>query len=75
VFIDGRTELYGDEFFRYYLQTIRVGENWQQPLNEMDVDLVLLRRSSALATVLQVSPAWQEVYSDNLARVFVRNGD
>ena len=75
VFIDGRTELYGDNFFRYYLQTTRVGEDWQQPLDEMAVDVALLRRSSALATVLQVSGDWQEVYSDDLARVFVRNGD
>ncbi len=75
VFIDGRTELYGDDFFQYYLQTIRVGEDWQQPLDEMDVELVLLRRSSALATVLQVSADWQEVYNDDLARVFVRNDE
>lgn len=75
VFIDGRTELYGDNFFRSYLQTIRVTENWQEPLDEMDVELALLRRSSALATVLQVSPAWQEVYNDDLARVFVRNSE
>lgn len=75
VFIDGRTELYGNDFFLYYLQTIRVRENWQQPLDEMEVDLVLLRRSSALATVLQTSAAWQEVYSDDLACVFVRNDE
>ena len=75
VFIDGRTELYGNEFFLYYLQTIRVAEKWQQPLDEMAVDLVLLRRNSALATVLQVSADWQEVYSDDLARVFVRNDE
>jgi hypothetical protein len=75
VFIDGRTELYGDNFFRTYLQTLRVRENWQQPLDETAVDLILLRRNTALATVLQTSPSWQEVYSDDLARVFVRNGD
>jgi len=72
VFIDGRTELYGNDFFNTYLQTIRVRENWQQPLDEMNVDLVLLRHNSALATVLQVSQDWQEVYSDDLARIFVR---
>ena len=75
VFIDGRTELYGDDFFRYYLQTTRVQENWQRPLDEMNVDLALLRRSSALATVLQTSIDWQEVYSDDLARVFVRSDE
>jgi hypothetical protein len=75
VFIDGRTELYGNEFFNYYLQTTRVRENWQQPLDEMAVDLVLLRSNAALATVLRVSADWQEVYSDDLARVFVRNNE
>ncbi|MCP4417856.1 MAG: hypothetical protein GY805_14625 [Chloroflexi bacterium] len=75
VFIDGRTELYGNDFFLYYLQTIRVQENWQRPLDEMNVDLALLRHNSALATVLQTSLDWQEVYNDELARIFVRNGD
>jgi hypothetical protein len=75
VFIDGRTELYGDDFFRYYLQTIRVSENWQQPLDETAVNLILLRRNTALATVLQASSAWQEIYNDDLARVFIRNDE
>ncbi|MCB9007118.1 MAG: hypothetical protein H6656_07115 [Ardenticatenaceae bacterium] len=46
-----------------------MSENWQQPLDEMAVDVVPAAPQFCLATVLQVSGDWQEVYSDDLARV------
>jgi len=72
VFIDGRTELYGDPFFRDYLRTIRVYTGWERTLAEWDVETVLLQQDTALATLLEVSPAWETVYQDELAHIFVR---
>ena len=73
VFIDGRTELYGDDFFRTYLQTFKVLDGWERPLDEYDVDYILTDSSSALSTLLQTSDAWQAVFQDDKATVFVRN--
>ncbi|MFZ0547640.1 MAG: hypothetical protein WAM60_19490, partial [Candidatus Promineifilaceae bacterium] len=74
VFIDGRTELYGNDFFQSYLQTFEARHNWQEPLDEYDVETVLMPEDSALATVLTADDAWDEVYVDDQARIFRRVG-
>jgi hypothetical protein len=74
VFIDGRAELYGNDFFLYYLQTIRLSEQWRQPLDEWAIDYVLLKQNSPLATLLITSGEWREAYADQVARVFIRRG-
>ncbi len=72
VFVDGRADVYGDPFLFYYLQTFEVRDNWQEPLDEYDVKYVLMEKGSPLTTVLQTSDQWQEVYSDELAQIFMR---
>jgi hypothetical protein len=72
VFIDGRTELYGDAFFRDYLQTFQVREGWARPLDEYAVDTVLVDTGSPLATLLHTAAGWQEVYRDEIATIFTR---
>jgi hypothetical protein len=72
VFIDGRTELYGNEFFLSYLQAFEARQNWQEPLDAYEVETVVMPRNSALATVLTVSSDWEVVYLDDQARIFQR---
>jgi hypothetical protein len=72
VFIDGRTELYGDEFFLSYLQAFEARQNWEEPLDTYGVETVIMPRNSALATVLTASAGWGEVYADDQARIFER---
>jgi hypothetical protein len=75
VFIDGRTELYGDDFFLSYLQAFDARHNWREPLDEYGVETVIMPRNSALATVLTASEGWGEVYGDEQARIFQRFGE
>ncbi len=72
VFIDGRTELYGDEFFLSYLKAFEARGDWQEPLEAYDVETVIMPRNSALSTVLTASDGWEEVYGDGQARIFER---
>jgi hypothetical protein len=72
VFVDGRADVYGDDFLFYYRRTFEIGEDWQEPLNAFDVAYVLMERDSPLSVVLLQAEGWQEAYSDDLARVFVR---
>ena len=72
VFIDGRTEVYGDEFFLYYLQTEDLRANWREPLDDFAIDYVLLPLAHPLATLLQSSGEWQSIYRDDVAQVLTR---
>jgi hypothetical protein len=75
VFIDGRTELYGDDFFLSYLKAFEARQDWHEPLDDYEVETVIMPENSALATVLTVSEAWEEVYGDEQARIFRRVGE
>jgi len=72
VCVDGRADVYGDDFLSYYLKTFGLMEDWHQPLDDFDVAYVLLERSNPLATLLAASVQWREAYADGVARIFVR---
>ncbi len=72
VFIDGRADVYGDPFIEEYLRVYQLREGWSEPLASYDVELVLIDRASALSTVLNESHAWDRVYTDEIAAVFIR---
>ena len=74
VFIDGRADVYGDEFIDEYLQVYQLRETWQEPLDRYDVGVVLVDQGSALSTVLGESVDWIRVYADSQAVIFVRQG-
>lgn len=70
VFVDGRADVYG-EFLSEYLKTLGLSEDWTSPLDRFGVGYVLIERTSPLATLLTAA-RWRPVYSDGLARIFVR---
>lgn len=72
VFVDGRTDLYGDAFLQRYLQIAIGGDEWREGLDEYGVNLVLMERDSGLSRRLRDEPGWNEVYTDDTAAVFVR---
>jgi len=72
VFIDGRADVYGDEFFNQYSR-IYYGEALPaETLNQYRIGRVLIERDSVLATLLSVDAAWKTAYRDDLAVLFVR---
>jgi hypothetical protein len=74
VFVDGRTDLYGDDFLEDYIRAILGAEEWRQPLDEYDIQLVVIQDDSALATLLREHPTeWRLVYEDDLSVIFERN--
>ena len=72
VFVDGRADVYGDPFLLFYRETFEVHSTWQEPLNQHNVDYVLMERGTPLTAVLTASPEWNQVYEDNIAQIFVR---
>ncbi len=72
VFVDGRTDLYGEEVLEEYLKAYWASSQWREPLEKYNINSIVIEKDSTFATVLAESSDWQQVYADELAVVFVR---
>jgi hypothetical protein len=74
VFVDGRTDLYGDDFLTNdYLKTARGEPGWQETFDRYGINLVVVEGGSGLARVLRDHPGWSLDYGDDMAVVFTRS--
>src|SRR5262249_51833482 len=74
VFIDGRSDFYGQTFLQTYAEVADVKPGWQNVLKQYNVNVVLIPVDHALASALQLSPEWKRVYTDSMATIFQRVG-
>jgi hypothetical protein len=72
VFVDGRTDLYGDAFLREYLRVQLARPGFEDTLAEYGVNLVLTYSDDALSAQLACDGGWEEVYRDEVAVIWVR---
>jgi hypothetical protein len=72
VFVDGRSDFYGQAFEEKYLDLMRVKYDWEQTLDQYNIDTVVLSPSAALASTIKESSQWRSVYDDTVAIVFKR---
>ncbi|MEA3375488.1 MAG: hypothetical protein U9R72_04745 [Chloroflexota bacterium] len=72
VFVDGRTDLYGDTLLRRYLRVQAARPGFEETLAEYDVNLVLTPSESTLSSQLACERGWREMYRDDVASVWVR---
>jgi hypothetical protein len=70
VFVDGRTDLFGDELLRDYLQIWSGKNGWQAKLNSYEVGVVLVDAGSNLARVLDSEQGWVREYGDEMVVVY-----
>jgi hypothetical protein len=73
VFIDGRTDLYEDEFIRQYVKVTLARPGWLEVLDRYGVNFILIENDSILAAFLAEGDEWQCIYTDDIARIFLRN--
>jgi hypothetical protein len=72
VYVDGRTDLYGDEFLREYLSVQWARPGFEETLAGYGVNLVLTYPDDVLALGLACAGGWEEVYRDEVAVVWLR---
>jgi hypothetical protein len=72
VFVDGRTDLYDDDFLRQYIHIYVADAGWQALLDKYEIQLVIVETNSVLAKFLRVDSAWEEAYRDEMAAIFSR---
>ncbi|MGD0302614.1 MAG: hypothetical protein ABSE86_36550 [Bryobacteraceae bacterium] len=70
VFVDGRSDFYGQAFEQKYRDVMSVQYNWEQSLDRYKVDTIVLSTKSALAGTIKESSHWRTVYDDTVAIVF-----
>jgi hypothetical protein len=73
--VDDRHDLYGEDFFKSYLKMVHVEPDWDGLLEKHRARCVLVPKGSALANILEQSPPWKRVYTDDVGVVFERNPD
>jgi len=72
VYVDGRTDLYGDGFLREYLEITLLQGDWRAALEKHDIGWVVIEARSLLANALREEPGWRLDYEDGVAAIFVR---
>jgi hypothetical protein len=70
VFVDGRSDFYGDDFEEKCSAVLGVKYDWEKTLDGFGVDTILLPPSAPLAGALKESSRWRVVYDDGVALVF-----
>jgi len=74
VFVDGRWDMYGDDFFGRYADIYLARPGWPAPLREAGVTLALLPHDAPLVPAMQASAEWERLLADETAVVFRRRG-
>jgi len=74
VFVDGRSDFYGQNLLEKYAQVTELKPGWESILKQYKVRFVLVPAGHALASALQLSSQWKQVYEDAVAVVYERRG-
>jgi hypothetical protein len=72
VFIDGRTDLYGDEVLGDYVEIATAGPRAMELLEEYGVMWAVIRPDEPLGALLECH-GWRVAYEDDVAAVFMRS--
>ena len=74
VYIDGRADVYGDQFMYEAFNIHDGGNGWDQSLDRFSIRTVLIAPDVPLASLLRRNEQWQKVYEDHQAVIFTRSG-
>lgn len=72
VYIDGRIDMYGDQFVKEFVDMKRGKIDWRPQFERYNVQIAVLEPKSMLARELDESSDWERLYVDDLSVVFKR---
>jgi hypothetical protein len=70
VFVDGRTDFYGEALIRQFDATASLSTNWMDALVQYNVSWTLMPTTHRLNLALALLPGWKCVYSNQVATIF-----
>ncbi len=71
VFVDGRTDLFGDEILSNYVDLMAGREGWENVLNDYDIGILLLQTDSTLEK-LAAESGWIINYKDPITAILTK---
>ncbi len=72
VFIDGRADLYGDEFIKEFIKIRAGAPGWAQAFDKYAIDYIVVRRDAPIRERLLSRGDFKMVYDDDANSVLVR---
>jgi hypothetical protein len=72
VVVDGRADMYGDQFIKDYLHVYQGGADWQAKFERLAVDLAVLPLDAPIRQLLLAGGRFREVYRDRHFSVLQR---
>lgn len=72
VYIDGRSDIYGDAIIREYAEAISLRADPRELLDRAAADTIVFWPNSELAGWLDAQPEWRRVHEDDLAVIWIR---
>jgi hypothetical protein len=73
VFVDGRTDFYGEGLIREFQATTALATNWTEALEKYRVDWTLMPSDHRLNRALELLPGqWEAAHTDAVATIFRR---
>ncbi len=73
VFVDGRTQAYGDEFLTECSDIWSLSLGWEKKFKKHEVNFVLWPRKLPLTEVFLLMNNWKLIYFDDIAVIFIRD--
>ena len=73
VFIDGRTDLYGDRFMDDFYATYHLTDGWQGPIQKWQIRTIILPPEAPVITALRSHAGWKQAYADPQALILTRD--
>ncbi len=72
VFVDGRTDFYGNDLLKDYLRIDRAQPGWDELLTEYGVEVVLIDKELPLAKAIADDARWQQRFAGDTEVVYTR---
>jgi hypothetical protein len=72
VYVDGRPDMYGDQFMDDFVHTYHAQPGWQATLRRRGVRLVLVEPTSGLGHALATARGWRVAYRDAVSVLYER---
>ncbi len=73
VYIDGRADMYGDQFIFAYTRVYSAQADWEKTFQSSGVKIVLVEPGSGLAHAMRGASSWRIAYQDSASILFIRD--